>query len=128
MANSLSTTHNDMSDFEYNEDIDMNLLTNHISNLAVKNPICEFCKSSAQLSDRIVGLCPCNCTYYCHESCFIQWIVTKQKDAFCMICMLPYTIELINKYVSYANRINRLYGNRSNHIYNFLTSQEDIVM
>jgi hypothetical protein len=121
------STYTNMSDFEYDEDMneDMSMnnsyklesnidqLTNYISNLAVKNPICEFCKSNAQLSERIIGLCPCNCTYYCHEACFIQWIVTKQNNAFCMICTLPYTLELINKYVSHANRINRLYGNVS---------------
>lgn len=119
-----STTHSNMSDFEYDEDMnkdmnkdntdkiesDINQVSKSLSNLAVKNPICEFCKCSAHLSERIIGLCPCNCTYYCHEACFIEWIITKQNNAFCLICTLPYTLELINKFVSYANRINRLYG------------------
>ncbi len=71
------------------------------------NTFCEVCKEFS--NQKVSGLCPSNCIYFCHEKCFMKWIIDKRELPVCMKCKIPYDIEIINRIFFHANRLNQTY-------------------
>lgn len=97
-------------EMDMDSDVLVGSLSAAMSDLSVKNPICVICKSST--SEKVTELCSCKCVYFCHESCLVRWITYKQNDAFCVMCTVPYDIELIERAIFHSSRLSRLYGQR----------------
>jgi hypothetical protein len=85
----------------------MNSVKRKRSIATIQNSICVICK--IMTNEKVFGLCVCNCSYFCHDKCLINWITVKQNDAFCVICTIPYAIELIELAIFRASRLNHVY-------------------
>ena len=107
-----------MEDKDLMYDDPMDIIISSLSELNVKdtclnikekacNTICELCKEYS--NQKVSNICPSNCIYFCHEKCFIKWIIDRRDFPFCMKCKLPYSIEMINRIFFHANRLNQIY-------------------
>lgn len=104
----------DIENLQMDVDPELNVsvmsLASSMSDLTVKNTTCVICKSTT--SERVTGICVCKCVYFCHESCLTKWIIYKQNDAFCVMCSIPYNIELIERAIFNSSRHNHTHGKR----------------
>lgn len=112
-------------DAEKDADIDVDMLSSDpidsllsLADLSVKdnalnikekacNTLCEVCK--IYTNEKISCICQSNCIFFCHDNCFIKWIIDRRKYPFCMKCMSPYNIDVINRIFFHAQRLNQLY-------------------
>ena len=69
------------------KDPEMDCLTDSMSNLNLKNTLCEICKGGVE--EIIQSPCPKKCVIMCHIECFNRWIVCKRWNAYCIKCAVP---------------------------------------